>query len=36
VVHWMERLKSTGGVFVDVKSKFDPKEVSEPHLYWSL
>ncbi|MDN5335092.1 MAG: UDP-N-acetyl-D-glucosamine/UDP-N-acetyl-D-galactosamine dehydrogenase [Synergistales bacterium] len=36
VVHWMERLKSTGGVFVDVKSKFDPKEVSERYLYWSL
>jgi len=35
-LHWTGRLKSTGGVFVDVKSKFDPKDVPEPHVYWSL
>ena len=33
---WTGRLKTTGGVFVDVKSKFDPKEVRGPHIYWSL
>jgi len=33
---WTGRLKTTGGVFVDVKSKFDPEEVRGPHIYWSL
>ena len=33
---WTGRLKTTGGVFVDVKSKFDPEEVRDPHIYWSL
>lgn len=33
---WTGRLKTTGGVFLDVKSKFDPKEVRGPHIYWSL
>lgn len=33
---WTGRLKETGGVFVDVKSKFNPEEVRGPHIYWSL
>ena len=33
---WTGRLKTTGGVFIDVKSKFDPEEVRGPHIYWSL
>jgi UDP-N-acetyl-D-galactosamine dehydrogenase len=33
---WTGRLKTTGGVFVDVKSKFNPEEVRGPHIYWSL
>jgi UDP-N-acetyl-D-galactosamine dehydrogenase len=36
IAYWTGRLKTTGGVFVDVKSKFDPEEVRGPHIYWSL
>lgn len=35
-LHWAGRLQPTGGVFVDAKSRFDPEEVPEPHVYWSL